>query len=299
MGNIKVDCVLNIKSNLGEGAIWSTIDQRLYWVDITEGYFCNFNPQNGKNKIIDLGRPIGCFALKKNGNVIVALTDGFFELNQHSEKMTLIKNTESNILSNRFNDGTVDLNGRFYAGTMPINGPNIKSKPQGSLYCLNIDGTVKKTMDGFYTINGLAFSPDGKIAYVSDSAYWVRTIWAYDYNLEDGIWLNKRIFYDTKNLAGRPDGGCIDADGCYWMAGVSGWELVRITPQGKVDKIIKMPVEKPTKITFGGKNLDIMYVTSIGIKGITKGTEKNQPDAGGVFALSIPGVKGVEFPYYG
>ena len=82
------------------------------------------------------------------------------------------------------------------------------------------------------------------------------------------------------------------------MAGVSGWELVRITPKGEIDMIIKMPVEKPTKIAFGGPNLDIMYVTSIGANGITKGTGEKQPNAGSIFSLSIPGVQGVEFPFY-
>ena len=107
------------------------------------------------------------------------------------------------------------------------------------------------------------------------------------------------IFFDTKNVAGRPDGGCIDADGCYWMAGVSGWELLRITPHGKVDMTIKLPIEKPTKIAFGGSKLDTIYVTSIGQENITKGTEKQQPNAGGLFAFYIPGVKGIQFPCYG
>ena len=298
MNNIQIECVLNIKAALGESPVWSTMDQKLYWVDITEGLFCNFDPNNGVNKTIDIGRPIGCFALKKNGNAIVALTDGFFELNKKTEELKLINDTESNITENRFNDGTVDLKGRFYAGTMPIKGSNKDDTPKGTLYCLDELGNVKKIMEGFYTINGLAFSPDAKTAYVSDSAFWVRTIWAYDYDLENGIWSNKRVFFNTKNIEGRPDGGCIDADGCYWMAGVSGWELVRITPDGKIDMIIKMPIEKPTKIAFGGENLDIMYVTSIGRNGITKGTESKQPYAGGIFSLTIPGIKGIEFPFY-
>ena len=85
-------------------------------------------------------------------------------------------------------------------------------------------------------------------------------------------------------------------DGCYWMAGVSGWELVRITPDGKVDMEIEMPIEKPTRIAFGGKDLDTLYVTSIGQSNITPGTESQQPHAGGLFALQIPGVQGIEFP---
>ena len=86
------------------------------------------------------------------------------------------------------------MKGRFYAGTMPIDGPNKKNGPKGTLYCLDQYGNVKKIMDGFNVINGLAFSPDSKTVYVSDSANWVRTIWAYDYDLEEGVWSNKRIF---------------------------------------------------------------------------------------------------------
>ena len=87
MKNIQVDCVLNVKSSLGEGPIWSTIDQKLYWVDITEGLFCNFNPQNGLNETLDLGRPIGCFALKRDGNAILALTDGFLNLTKKPKNL--------------------------------------------------------------------------------------------------------------------------------------------------------------------------------------------------------------------
>ena len=298
MSNVDVDCVLDVKANLGEGPIWSIVDQNLYWVDINSCQLNKFNPVNGKNITIDVGKPIGCFAIKKNLNIILALSNGFFELNQSDKSTTFINDPESHILENRFNDGTVDMKGRFYAGTMPIDGPNKKNGPKGTLYCLDQYGNVKKIMDGFNVINGLAFSPDSKTVYVSDSANWVRTIWAYDYDLEEGVWSNKRIFFDTKDIAGRPDGGCVDADGCYWMAGVSGWEIVRITPKGQIDLIIKMPVEKPTKIAFGGRDLDIIYVTSIG-KDITKGTEKKQPLAGGIFALKIPGIKGINFPFYG
>ena len=98
MNNIKIDCVLDAKANLGEGAIWSVKDQMLYWVDINKGLLCKFNPENGKNISFDFEKPIGCFALKSNLNVILALTDGFFEFDQIKKTKILIDNTESNIL---------------------------------------------------------------------------------------------------------------------------------------------------------------------------------------------------------
>jgi len=245
-----------------------------------------------------MGRPIGCFALRKSGGAVVALTDGFFSFDFKTGELSLIADTESEIAANRFNDGSVDGRGRFYAGTMPIAGPDQKDGPKGSLYCLDTDRSVKTVMDGFHVINGLAFSPDGKTAYVSDSAAWVQTIWAYDYDLDDGAWTNRRVFFDCAGVPGRPDGGTVDADGCYWMAGVSGWQLLRITPDGKIDMEIEMPIEKPTRIAFGGKDMDTLYVTSIGQGGITPGTQADQPQAGGLFALQLPGVKGYEFPHY-
>jgi len=294
-----VECVLDFGAHTGEGAIWSVAEQALYWVDIPAGLFCRFDPQTRENKVWDMQCPIGCFALKEAGGAVVALTGGFYDFDFDTEKRTLIADTEAAVTTNRFNDGTVDPCGRFFAGTMPIAGPDQDAGPQGTLYCLNNERSVTPVNDGYFVINGLTFSPDGKTAYVSDSAAWVQTIWAYDYDLDDGVWSNKRPFFDCRQVAGRPDGGAMDADGCYWMAGVSGWQLIRITPDGKIDMEIAMPVEKPTRIAFGGPDLDTLFVTTIGQANITPGTEDQQPKAGGLFALSVPGVKGIEFPKYG
>jgi L-arabinonolactonase len=91
-------------------------------------------------------------------------------------------------------------------------------------------------------------------------------------------------------VAGRPDGGTVDADGCYWMAGVGGAQLVRLTPRGHIDRIIALPVERPTRPAFGGCDLDVLFVTSIGA-GATPG--QRQAGAGGLLALTGLGVQGV------
>ncbi len=293
-----VTCVRDFGAYTGEGAIWSATEQVLYWVDIPAGLFCRFDPETGTNKVWDMGCPIGCFALKHGGGAVVALTGGFYDFDFSTEKLSLIANTEAEITTNRFNDGTVDARGRLLAGTMPLAGPDHQAGPKGKLYCLDKEHRVTLINDGYFVINGLTFSPDGTTAYVSDSAPWVQTIWAYDYDLDDGAWSNKRVFFDCREVPSRPDGGAVDADGCYWMAGVSGWQLVRITPAGKVDMEIAMPVEKPTRIAFGGTDFGTLYVTSIGQNNITPGSHDQQPNAGGLFALQVPGVKGVPFPTY-
>ena len=99
------------------------------------------------------------------------------------------------------------------------------------------------------------------------------------------------MFFDTRAVTGRPDGAAIDADGCYWMAGVGGWELVRLTPEGEIDMRIPMPIERPTRPAFGGPDMATLYCTSI-----TGEPDPKQPQAGGVFALTVPGVTGVPVP---
>jgi sugar lactone lactonase YvrE len=289
-----VERVLDCKAALGEGAIWSVAEQALYWVDIVAPTLNRFDPATGASTHWNMPSPIGCFALCGSSAAIVALCDGFHHFDLHTGARQLLVEVEADHPGNRFNDGTVDPAGRFWAGTMPIAGPG--ATPEGSLYCLQIDGSVRRVGDGYWVQNGLTFSPDGRTMYVSDSYPEVRTIWAYDYDPASGIPRNRRIFFDTRQVTGRPDGAAMDVDGCYWMAGVGGAQLVRITPEGKVDRIIDMPMQRPTKIAFGGPELDVMYVTSIG-----QGTDPGDPaqrEAGNLFAVRA-GIQGLPVPCYG
>jgi sugar lactone lactonase YvrE len=296
--NPRIDCILDCNADIGEGAIWSSYHEALFWVDIPNGHLCRFDPETNSNKIWEMGKPIGCFALKENDQAIVALSDGFYEFDFQSEKLIFIGDPEMDKPGNRFNDGTTDIKGRFIAGTMPINEYKNTENPQGSLYCLNENRKISTIMSDFFIVNGLTFSPDGTTAYVSDTHKSIQTIWSFDYNIDQAKWSNKQVFFDAHSVSGRPDGGAMDTDSCYWMAGVGGWELIRITPKGQIDLKIKMPIEKPTRIAFGGKNLDTLYVTSIGKNRITQGTQKLQPYAGGLFVLKVPGVQGIALPYF-
>jgi len=304
MSQIAIDCVLDIKADIGESAVWCTETHSLFWVDIPKGTLNSFDPTTGHNQSWSMGESLGCFALTNRATIVLALASGFYEFDPVSQQKTFLSGPDVDASKQRFNDGNIDPSGRFYATTMRTSGDHAHDA-SGSVYCLDVITdqdepedkeaavNVRKIMSGFHIPNGMAFSPDGKTAYISDSFPEIRTIWAYDYDLTDGVWSNQRVFFDTKGRPGRPDGGTIDADGCYWMAGVSGWELVRITPAGKVDMVIEFPVEKPTKIAFGGDNLDTLFVTSLGCD-ITEGT--HQPHAGGLFTLTVPGVTGLATP---
>lgn len=290
---MQVDCVLDAKAQVGEGALWCEREQALWWVDIDSRALHRFDPATGQNRTWTMPSRIGCFVFREGGGMVVALENGFHFYDPKTEKLEPIVDPETDKPDNRFNDGTPDPKGRFIAGTMPM-GPR---KPVAAFYRLSPDRRCEKLFDGLTVTNGSAFSPDGRTFYFSDSEPSIRTIWACDHDLDSGAMSNRRVFFDTRSLAGRPDGGTVDADGCYWMAGVSGWQLVRFTPKGEVDRIIDMPCEKPTKIAFGGRAFDTLYVTSIGI-GLAPGTEARQPNAGGLFALRVPGVQGLPQPRF-
>ena len=195
---------------------------------------------------------------------------------------------------NRMNDGRTDRAGRFWVGSMFD--PTSAGRSTGMLHRVAHDGRVTAVRSGVGVANGLAFSPDGRTMYFADSPR--ETVWAYDYDLDSGETANERVFLDFGPLPGRPDGACVDADGCYWIACVYGWAVLRVTPDGRIDRRIDLPVEKPTMPAFGGPGMSTLFVTSIGAGG-SRASAPGQPDAGGLFAIES-GLRGlVETPFGG
>ena len=288
-----VSCVLDVRAALGEGPTWSREERRLYWVNINGHTVNRFDPATGTNEVCQLPEQVGSFVLREAGGLVVALRSGFHFLDFDTAALTPIADPEADKPDNRFNDGRCGPDGRFWVGTM--RDPQDPAQRTGALYCLDTDLSWRTMVSDIGVSNGLAFSPDGGTMYHADTRQ--ETIWAYDFRAEDGTLSNRRVFATTHDLPGRPDGGCVDAEGFYWSANVDGWQMVRFAPDGSVDRTVKLPVQKPTMPAFGGDNLEIMYITSIGSGGSTP-LEPGQPQAGSIFACE-PGVGGLPEPKFG
>ena len=286
--SVSVECIVDCHARLGEGAIWDSGDQALWWVDIKAGEIHRYDPASGADRFYDWGEPVACLARRDAGGLVIGTASGLHLFNPDTGEAQLLANPEAALSGNRFNDGATDPRGRFWAGTMRDDG----SPPErrGHFYRLDADHGVTRWLDPVHTTNGLAFAPDGLRMYFADTNRDVRTVWVCDYDPDSGAPSNERVFFDTHAIAGRPDGATVDVDGCYWMAGFGGWQVLRITPDGKVDRVVEMPVERPTKVMFGGADLATLFVTSMG-EGLS-GTPE-QPQAGGVFAIEGLGTSGL------
>jgi len=161
----------------------------------------------------------------------------------------------------RFNDGRCDRQGRFWAGTMVMD--MAAARADGKLYRYDERGLSAPVLDGLLTQNGLAWSPDGRTMYLSDSHPRSQTVWAFDYDCASGVPSRRRVFIDMHQYPGRPDGAAMDTDGCYWTCANDAGLLLRFAPDGRLDRRIEVPMSKPAMCSFGGADLDTLLVVSI------------------------------------
>lgn len=275
---------------LGESPVWSEREQCLYWLDSLGGVLHRLNPATGVREDVPVPAPVGSFALRRSGGAVLALRHGFATLEPASGACVPLASLGLDHADLRLNDGKVDRQGRFVAGTMHMN-LNAGAAPLGGLYRLCHDRTVQLLVEDIVTTNGPCFSPDGGTLYLADSPR--RVIWRFDYPVDDLPPTNRRVFADLSPLDTAPDGATVDADGCLWVALVRSGEVGCFTPGGRLLRRIRMPVTYPTSVNFGGPDLDTLYVTSISKSHRLTAAE---PEAGGLFAITGLGASGIAEP---
>ncbi len=285
----ELEHLLSVQNQLGEGPIWNHLEERLYWVDIERGNFHQFDPNTGNHQVNEIGLPLGVMGFRAGGGLVMATKRGFALWDSNKKSLEFVADPESaDYPDGRFNDGSVDRMGRFWAGTM-------HKDFSASLYRLDPDLSCHRMETGIKTSNGTGWSPDNRTFYFTDSPLY--TIYAYDFDLQKGTISNRRVFVKCPEGEGFPDGLAVDSEGFVWSARWGGWKIVRHAPDGSVDREIKLRVELVTSCTFGGAHLDELYITSAWIA-VKPENRTAQPLAGDLFRLKA-GVRGLPAAFFG
>ncbi len=256
------------RDRVGECPLWSVAQQALYWVDIEGRRIHRFDWASQTQQTWNTPEQVGCIALTDgqaaSGDLLAAMESGIFAVTLGAApdlRTTLIASVPHALPNMRCNDGRCDTQGRFWVSTLCLD--MALAAPVGALYCLDASGLRHTGVGGLILPNGLAFSPDGRTAYLSDSHASVQKIWAFDVEPDTGAWSNQRDLVDMKPLPGRPDGAAVDEHGCYWICGNDAGLVHRFSPGGELLQSVPVPVAKPSMCAFGGPNLDLLFVTSI------------------------------------
>lgn len=291
---MRIDIVLDVKTILGEGPLWDTEQERLYWIDSHGGRVFRATADGRELRSWLVPAAIGSMALTRDGSsAVTALATGLHVLDFSTGEVSPVIDPEPDLPDNRLNDGKVDRRGRFVFGSMDTQ-ENDKS---GRLYRLDPDYTVSVLDEGLICSNGPCWSPDDSTFYFSDT--WSGEIWAYDYEIETGEVSNRRTFGTIdRSPTGGFDGSTVDAEGGVWNALVYDGKIVRFAPDGSVERVIDMPVKKVTSVMFGGPGLDTLYVTSMAKPPLPRFPD-DPVSAGSLFAITGLGVTGVPEPRFG
>ncbi|MDB5279615.1 MAG: SMP-30/gluconolactonase/LRE family protein [Ferruginibacter sp.] len=285
---LKYEVVTPHCCRLGEGPVWDAANKSICWVDIANGNIHEFlltKNEHRKFKVKDL---IGAIALCKNGDFLAALKNGLSSINRGNGKINLLCHPEVSLTKNRYNDGKCDPAGRFWIGTMALS----EKKEAGSVYMIEKDLCYSLRIKGVTISNGMAWSPDNNTFYYIDTPTF--EVVAYDYDIKTGNITNKRVAFTIPKKEGFPDGMTIDREGMLWIAHWKGWQVTRWNPSsGKKLLSIALPVARITSCTFGGEDLQDLYVTSASI-GLTEKEHKEQPLAGSLFVIKNSGYQGMQ-----
>lgn len=275
---------------LGEIPIWCTRTRRLVWADLFKPALHSLDPRSGEVASRPLPERIGSYALRADGGVLLAGRSGLSIHDPETGRTHPIHDPEGDRPDNILNDGRCDRRGRFWVASM---NKRLESA-SGRLYRVDSDLTCRRVADGIWIPNSLAWSPDDSVMYFADSH--TRALWAYDFDLADGSIGDRRPLADGTEAPGVPDGSTVDTEGYLWNARFGGGCVVRYAPDGRVDRIVDLPVAQPTACAFGGDGLDILYVTTATFR-LDDAALAGQPRSGDLLALDV-GARGLPEPAF-
>lgn len=294
MSNEEIEIIHKGICHLGEGPVWNSRCQKLFWTDIYNRRIWEYSPEKRESNIFWNGSyQVGGFAFTRSGNMVLCTDKGVYLIKINSEG---IPEQEPELLfeiplldNEMFNDITVDPEGRIFAGTLLR--PDFR---QGSLYRLEKGKRPKVVLKELFCSNGMTFSLDERYFFHTDSN--VHRITRYNYDRKTGEISNPKVCFQGNAEMGSPDGITLDSQNYIWAAFWGGGCVRRIDPAGKVVAELKVPARQPSSVMFGGVGLNELYVTSAAenAENIITGYDSDGIFAGGPVYRLLPGVAGRE-----
>ena len=243
---------------LGEGPTWRAHEHALYWIDLRAPAIFHYDTSSGHNESLSirLGDRLGAMVVTTAGGMVVADRAGLHLVDQASGERRVLAHPDASQPLNCFNDAKCDHRGRLWSGSADTK----DTDTSGSLFVFDENAHASRVDTGFICSNGPAFSLDGTRAYFTDS--YAFEIWCYDIDPATGEVGPRRSFAKVPQEDGYPDGMTVDAEGFLWNAHWDGWRITRYDPDGRIDRVLKVPVPKPTAIAFGGPDMKRLFITS-------------------------------------
>jgi sugar lactone lactonase YvrE len=295
----EAELLIDCRNDLGETPVWCARTQTLFWIDVTApGRVFYWHKARAVVDFYQFEDLVTGLARRASGELLVVGSRDVFEFDRASESTQHVYSLPGDQPDYRFNDGGCDRAGRLWVGSMQNNFlENVQAAGSleacGRIYTVRHDGNSRFFEAHLACPNGMCWSPDDATFYVADSVNgW---IYAYDFDLTAGQIDNRREFCRFDDL-GIPDGAAVDQEGYIWNARWAAGAVVRISPAGQIDRIVKVPTTNPTACCFGDSNMDTLYVTTARY-GLTSRQLVDERFAGGIFALvtDVPGIEKAAF----
>jgi sugar lactone lactonase YvrE len=287
----KPENFLNVQDEMGETPVWEPSEKALYWIDIAGERIHRYDSSIKKCETFKAGMPVTAIARRASGGWLTITKSGLAYWEPGANKFNYITDPFKNEPDFSFNDGAVDRQGRFLLGSY---NNKVLDAAEGSLYRMDVDGTLHELDTGLKAPNGIGLSPDGNRLYVTEM--FNHKILLYDYDTKTGTVSNRATFTDVPESAGMPDGLTVDSLGFVWSAHWEGSRVTRYNPEGKIDMEIKVPAEIVTCVGFGGDDLDELFITTAWY-GLDQENRTKQPQAGDLFRVKT-GIKGLAEPEF-
>ncbi len=273
------ELVWDSRCGVAESPVWDAPNRRLLFCDINGKRINALGLDTGERESWTFPEVVGSFGLCRSGKLVVAQRHHVVLFDPRSGAHHNLTPKVAEPATNRLNDGKVGPDGAFWVGSMDENTPRQKT---GALYRVTADGHITRVSTGYAVSNGLAWSPDGRIMYHSDSTAGIIEAW--DFDPATGGQSNHRLLATLTNAQGRPDGAATDMDGNYWSAGPSAGVINCLDPAGTLLRTLAFPVPGPTMPCFAG---DWLFVTSLR-EGKADAVLEAFPTLGGLFRAPAP-----------